>query len=350
MSHQGAKEVRILELDALRGIASLAVVFFHLNMNHSKVYPIFNLGVTGVDLFFLISGFVIFKSIENVVSWKEFAISRISRLYPTYWACVTFTFLVILANNIYHHQFDPALPYNYFFNLYMIQHFFNIPDLDGSYWTMAVELLFYVVILLIMVTKQISRMVAIGCFGLLIVAIYSFLPKKEFPLVFSSFTRFFPLIIHFPLFFAGILFYKLKGRSSSTNIYLIYAIIIICFFLQISLYSSGATNYVFVSLQEYSIMVGIYFSVFFLFINNKLKFIVTHVTLYLGTISYALYLVHEYVSLNIILPFLTVELGWFYWPSALLTALIAISLASLVTFYIEKPTGKKMKVWLTKTF
>ncbi len=81
-----------------------------------------------------------------------------------------------------------------------------------------------------------------------------------------------------------------------------------------------------------------------------LAFIISPVTLFLGSISYALYLIHQIVSLHIILPFFTTSCGWTYWPSALLTAVIAIILASLVTFYIEKPAGRKMKAWLTKTF
>ncbi|MBE2288046.1 MAG: acyltransferase, partial [Chitinophagaceae bacterium] len=76
---------RYRELDALRGIAAIMVVLFH--------YSILQVGTTGVDLFFIISGFVILMSVSKVNSGIEFVINRISRLYPTYWFCVTFTFI-----------------------------------------------------------------------------------------------------------------------------------------------------------------------------------------------------------------------------------------------------------------
>ncbi len=348
MNQTGSKGSRILELDALRGIASLAVVFFHLTMWRPQAKLGFGLGITGVDLFFLISGFVIYMSIENNVTWKKFAISRISRLYPTYWACVTFTFLVMLASNAYNHFFDWTLIYNYFFNLYMIQYYLNVPDLDAPYWTLAIEMLFYVFMLVVLMTKQLKRLEIIGGIGLLLVAIYSFFLKDNFSILFDSLARFFPLIKHFPLFFAGILFYKLKNKSSGRPRYVLFFGVLVCFCLQVSLYNKGAINNLFVSFQEYFFMLGIYFSVFFLFVNNMLNFIVSRVTLFLGSVSYALYLIHQYLSLSIIMPFLTEDCAWSFWPSALSNALIVITLASIVTFGIEKPAGKKMKAWLTK--
>ena len=62
---------RYLELDALRGLAAVFVMLFHYTQG-KDVSEVFNLGVTGVDLFFLISGFVIFMSINKVSSGREF--------------------------------------------------------------------------------------------------------------------------------------------------------------------------------------------------------------------------------------------------------------------------------------
>ena len=86
------KSNRYQELDALRGIAAIMVVLFHFTMGRKEANLGFKLGTTGVDMFFIISGFVIFMSINKVKTSGEFIINRISRLYPTYWACVTFTF------------------------------------------------------------------------------------------------------------------------------------------------------------------------------------------------------------------------------------------------------------------
>jgi peptidoglycan/LPS O-acetylase OafA/YrhL len=58
------KDKRYDELDVLRGFAALFVLFFHLTLFRNEAKYGFQLGITGVDLFFMISGFVIF--------WIEF--------------------------------------------------------------------------------------------------------------------------------------------------------------------------------------------------------------------------------------------------------------------------------------
>ena len=80
-------------IDILRIFAAFLVVFYHyLFRGHaadsmmSTNFPFGELlkyGYLGVDLFFIISGFVITKSIENR-SLKQFIIARFIRLYPIY--------------------------------------------------------------------------------------------------------------------------------------------------------------------------------------------------------------------------------------------------------------------------
>ena len=133
---------RVLELDSLRGIAALMVLFFHLTVLSPEGNFKFSIGCTAVDLFFLISGFVIFNSIKK--SNLEFIINRISRLYPTYWISVTFTFILFCIyetkkrNWIIHIDFK-----KYIANMTMCQKYFYINNIDESYWTLIVELTFY---------------------------------------------------------------------------------------------------------------------------------------------------------------------------------------------------------------
>jgi peptidoglycan/LPS O-acetylase OafA/YrhL len=99
---------RVAVLDGLRLVAALAVAGYHLTVAwrvdgvhppayflpvaaHVTVY-----GFLGVELFFLVSGFVIAMS-----GWGRplgaFFASRVSRLYPAYWAAVVVTTLVVLV-------------------------------------------------------------------------------------------------------------------------------------------------------------------------------------------------------------------------------------------------------------
>jgi peptidoglycan/LPS O-acetylase OafA/YrhL len=142
------KTKRFEELDALRGIAALMVVFFHFSMKRDDYNSFLKLGAVGVDLFFIISGFVIFMSLQKVSNSKDFIINRISRLYPTYWASVTLTFILIICYGIFNGNVYPQnIVFNYVGNMTMFQFYLRIPDIDGPYWTMIIEMIFYIAIL-----------------------------------------------------------------------------------------------------------------------------------------------------------------------------------------------------------
>src|SRR5689334_5092656 len=93
---------RLLELDALRGIAVLGVMFFHYTTLYMSAYDPtptlfdFCFGQHGIHLFFIISGFVIYMTLEKS-SPMDFIVSRFSRLYPAYWAGILLTSLAINA-------------------------------------------------------------------------------------------------------------------------------------------------------------------------------------------------------------------------------------------------------------
>ena len=138
---------RYKELDALRGLAALLVVFFHFTLGRNQYNSFFKLGATGVDLFFIISGFVIFMSLQKVSRSADFLINRASRLYPTYWAAVTFTFISLTAYSLLKGGGDLGSKLmQYVGNLTMFQFYLGITDIDGPYWTLIIEMIFYIFI------------------------------------------------------------------------------------------------------------------------------------------------------------------------------------------------------------
>jgi len=76
VKHPDTQELHSLQI--LRGIAALSVVYYHIG-----AIPEF--GSFGVDIFFVMSGFVIAMSLAKGQSATEFAIKRISRIVPLYW-------------------------------------------------------------------------------------------------------------------------------------------------------------------------------------------------------------------------------------------------------------------------
>ncbi|WP_460019655.1 acyltransferase family protein [Magnetospira thiophila] len=144
------KNARYAHIDVLRAIAVLMVMFQHLYhpLLSATVtpWPIFetlhqwdvrfDFGRGGVYLFFIISGYVIPQSLLKYRDnrTRNFWISRFFRLYPAYWLSLAVTIVI-----------GPAIfaPGVYIINVTMLQEFLGVPDAQGVYWTLAVEMLFY---------------------------------------------------------------------------------------------------------------------------------------------------------------------------------------------------------------
>lgn len=155
---------RINEIDLLRFIAALMVVFFHFSfrghaaddmsvLGYEPLAPAFKYGYLGVQLFFMISGFVILMTATGA-SLRRFTISRAVRLYPAFWACCTLTFLFTLWLGPPRYVATVA---QYLANMTMLSGFMGIPSIDGAYWSLFVEIRFYVLVALVMALGQIGR-------------------------------------------------------------------------------------------------------------------------------------------------------------------------------------------------
>jgi len=151
-----------------------------------------------------------------------------------------------------------------------------------------------------------------------------------------------PLLQYFPLFFAGIVFYKIhtgSGRQVGK-----YAVVLLCLLCQVLLYKAAGRSAFHISHGRYAGMLTIYFALFVLFVHGRLAFIVSKPFLFLGKISYSLYLSHMFVSLSIIIPFLTERLHIGRITASLFIAFpIAILLAAFINRYIEIPLSRRMK-------
>ena len=90
-------------LEACRAVAALLIVLFHATQlfnekfNQNFLFGLFRFGSSGVDFFFVLSGFILFLSqshnIGNNTQWQPFIFKRLTRIYPVYWLI---NFIVIL--------------------------------------------------------------------------------------------------------------------------------------------------------------------------------------------------------------------------------------------------------------
>jgi peptidoglycan/LPS O-acetylase OafA/YrhL len=332
--HNTSNPNRLLELDALRGIAALLVVLYHFSQDINGKID-FHWGVTGVDLFFMISGFVIPLTLKHTKNWKTFLVNRFSRLYPTYWACVTIKAVLLL---VFGEMVRSKLLIGYLANMTMVQLYVGQPDLDPTYWTMVVELLFYLYMLFVFLTKKTDQAEQISVGLLFFVFLYTFL-ATQYPNVhwLISLSFHLPIINHFPLFCCGIVFYNIKftGTNKTRYFYLL-----LCFIAQTYVFTVGGRSCFFVNIYEYTGMLAIYFTLLYLFSAGKLKFIINRVTVFFGNISFSLYLIHQTIGLAVI-SFL---LPYTHWSIAFGAALLlVIALAYLINRLVEVPATKYLR-------
>lgn len=154
-------------LDALRFAAAMSVCIFHLAfyswasegssasrmLDDATAYPLLVpvswFGWVGVEVFFVISGFVIANS-ANGASPLAFLKSRMLRLFPAAWICATLTLIALLLVS---HDPDRAnlLPYLHSMTLWL-----RGPWVDGVYWSLAVEIAFYALVFAILLVGRFS--------------------------------------------------------------------------------------------------------------------------------------------------------------------------------------------------
>lgn len=311
--------MRIKELDSIRGIACLMVVLFHyttrysISFNTQKTTALldFKYGGLGVSLFFMISGFVIYLSINNVKDAKTFFIKRFIRLYPIFWICMLTTFIIMNLSPIekYHRSIGDLI-----FNITMIPDVFGFKRIDGVYWSLLPELMFYLAIGFTLFLKKVKYFTYI-CFGWLIL------------ILLNHFHDVMPLRILFNLkygyfFIIGICFYKIKFEKpllvNHILIFLSYAVYILNIGLSINTF-----------------FIGFFILIFYLFVYGKLKWIIIKPLIFLGKISYPLYLLHQFIGYYIIFSLLENNVSNSL--ILLMTPLIfTIALSFLYTEYLEK--------------
>jgi len=318
---------RYLELDSLRGIAVLAVVLYHYTFAYDFHFKLFSdhkfylyHGNLAVPLFFVISGFVIFLTLEKSKKKADFAVSRFSRLYPSYWVAmfVTLIFISVLPVPTLGHY----TPKEVVLNFTMFEGFTKARLIDQVYWTLKMELTFYIIMYLLYLNKLLSKIEYI-CVAWLLLSLAS----SMFKIPFKKYLDVLFILEYAPLFIAGINFYKIKNKAGSV---FNHALIGLSFIFEVKwLLAHSDENYTSV------LILAVIYGLFCLFAYGRLSWLNNRALLFLGAISYSLYLLHNVIGYTIIYRLRQhTDLQIFY---VTLPFLLSVALATLMTFYIEKP-------------
>ena len=124
-----------------------------------SVFRVATYGWIGVEIFFVISGFVICMSCWGRTP-RQFFVSRVIRLYPAYWFAILFTTGVLVAVP---GVWERLRLRDILLNLTMLQTGSGVQNVDGVYWTLWSELRFYLLFMVVVATGLTYRKVVVFC-------------------------------------------------------------------------------------------------------------------------------------------------------------------------------------------
>ena len=336
---------RLKHIDSIRGLAALAVIYFHIaeyatkrnlvpNVFEQYLFEFFthyvDLGKVAVTVFFAVSGFVIPFSIFKFRTKPilSFAISRVFRLYPAYWVSLFFgvLFLFVLHDK-------PISSTVVLVNVSMLQQFVGVPNVIDLYWTLQVELIFYFICALLFVAKGLDdtrTVMAVGLASLgfaLILGLLRYFLERKVPVAL-------PLAL-------SVMFWGLAIRYHSEDsvrwkrplVCLTVALLVVIPVVSILAYNKD------MGFQEtwYKYTATYYLAIALFYLLYRYVRITAPVFVYLGTISYSAYL-FGFVVQDGLLTLLGIRV--FDYPVHLFilaTSLATIGIASVVYRLVEAP-------------
>lgn len=367
------KTSRIAILDGFRALAILSVMFYHFftrwtpphfSVSHypySDSYDYFGLGILGVQFFFIISGFVIYYSLEHTKSLGSFWKKRMIRLLPAMVSAslLTLCFVRWLDTNAIFPGSQNLK--NFFVSISFLSpallnklagtsEFFY---LSGSYWSLWPEIQFYAFAsTLFFLNKQAFARNFIYAAGLLLVLhlllvniggsnILRISANQALLDGYLQWAKIFNLPMYLPHFFTGVLFYNLyrNHQQRSKQPWLnITALVVVMSYLLFSATGAG-------SKIAHAVMFALFLG--FIYYPSALRLFENKLIVQIGASSYFLYLIHEVIGVMLINI-----AGKYFMPLGFILPLLLIATLAYVSIVftnrIDIPVNRYLKTRLTK--
>lgn len=325
---------RLRGLDALRGLAALAVCLFHYTYTFPRIVGrpfdvgfVASAGHYGVDLFFIISGFVIFMTLENSPRAYDFVGARVARIYPAYLAALLLTTAVVSLSAL--PVLRPSLV-KFLANLTMVPQVFGQDVVDGVYWTLAYEAGFYLFAATVIWRCGLERVERVCAVWLVATLLLRFEPVLLWR---------YPYVLHMirlattgsfaMLFIIGIMIYRIcRGRAWALTYFVLAAALGATF--------AGPLTFVHpMSGAGYFLLIASCAALVWLGGSDRLPLKPLAPLIFLGDISYSFYLLHQFIGFVVLNRLL--HWGVSATPALLLTIAFAVALAFAMYRMVERP-------------
>ena len=331
---------RILEWDALRGIAAVFVMVHHYTERYESIYghighyyyESLRGGQVGVCIFLMLSGYFMMVSLSKCNRLSEFIVKRSVRLYPAYIVAVLLTSIFVWVFGL---PGRACSLLDTFINFTMIQSFMGVKHVDGAYWTLVVELRYYFLfsfIFFFIARRKSDKSIYFAIAWLIAAALLQLLRNHTENIVVKAFS--YLLIVEWcHVFIAGMMMSLMYKGILSNQI--LHRVVLAC--MVYSFYSK--------TLPESIIFICV-IVVFYMVVYGKLGFLCNRFLVFLGGISYSLYLLHQNIGFIIIRGMESIGLTNEFFLVIPMT--IIILMATMVTYFVEHPIQAKLNQLVKK--
>ena len=318
---------RLALIDALRGVAAVAVVLYHYTVHYANHFApteralfTFSRGNLGVDLFFCISGFVISMTLARCRDWQDFAVRRFARIYPAYAVSIVFTYWIFSYSDLPKFHYGVA---DLLMNFTMLQELLGFSHIDGVYWTLQVELLFYAIVALLHFGGFLKNPRIVCLVWLLLSAGWALAQQHHLTRLIQLVSELL-ILERAPLFVIGMLafhFHK-RGRVDRDGLVLI-ALCVAC------------------RLTTYLVFAGLAAAAGFALLMLAARIRLhgrSSIMMFLGSISFSLYLIHQHFGYMVIRE--AIKAGATLNQGICGAIVASVVVATVITFAVEKPAQR----------
>jgi peptidoglycan/LPS O-acetylase OafA/YrhL len=348
-------KTRIAHLDSLRGIAILLVIGYHVYVRWANIvpygnsfsdFPLFKYGYIGVQLFFIISGFVIFLSLDKTPNIYTFIYKRWLRLFP---AMLVASILIYLSSSLLLERpagkptIDSLIPGLTFIDPRWWSFILSkeVIPLEGVFWSLYVEFKFYLfaAFTYFVIGRRYFLPFLTGVYlTSILFLLLSLMTENNLVILFYKFTKALSFQ-HFGWFATGAYLYEYLQTRKKIDFKMAMLV--------------GITSSIFMKVNEipatFAALCVLTLFTYALFNKTLQNLISNKFFMFIGYISYPLYLIHENATISMIVQF---EQEFQGIPNILLPTIpitLLIIVAYIITTYIEPFFHMKIACMIKKT-